>query len=193
MRVFIVVLVLIFSFQSWTKADDIRDFEIEGMSIGDSALDFFSKEEIKENIRDYYENMKIKKYYPVEIYKHERFKVYDSVQLSLKINNKDYIIDHIVGLIFYDNNINGCYEKQKEVAKELTLLFKNAEKLETDTKHPADVTGKSKIKEINFWFKLGDVVGADCYDWSDKMDYVDHLRVGMLSDEYNTWLENEQQ
>ena len=36
-----------FSFQSWTKADDIRDFEIEGMSIGDSLLDYYSKEEIK--------------------------------------------------------------------------------------------------------------------------------------------------
>ena len=27
-------------------ADDIRDFEIEGMSIGDSLLDYFSEEEI---------------------------------------------------------------------------------------------------------------------------------------------------
>ena len=49
MRVFIAVLVLIFSFQSWTKADDISEFEIEGMSIGDSLLDYFSKNEIKEN------------------------------------------------------------------------------------------------------------------------------------------------
>ena len=47
MRVFIAVLVLIFSLQSWTKADDIRDFEIEGMSIGDSLLEFASEKEIK--------------------------------------------------------------------------------------------------------------------------------------------------
>jgi hypothetical protein len=46
MRVFITVLVLIFSLQSWTKADDISEFEIEGMSIGDSALDYFSEDEI---------------------------------------------------------------------------------------------------------------------------------------------------
>jgi len=45
MRVFFAVLILIFSLQSWTKADDISDFEIEGMSIGDSALDFFSENE----------------------------------------------------------------------------------------------------------------------------------------------------
>ena len=50
MRVFIAVLVLIFSLQSWTKADDISDFEIEGMSIGDSLLDYMSEEEIKKNM-----------------------------------------------------------------------------------------------------------------------------------------------
>ena len=50
MRVFITVLVLIFSFQSWTKADDISDFQIEGMSIGDSVLDYLSKEEILKEI-----------------------------------------------------------------------------------------------------------------------------------------------
>ena len=43
MRVFIAVLVLIFSLQSWTKANDIREFEIEGVSIGDSFLNHFKK------------------------------------------------------------------------------------------------------------------------------------------------------
>ena len=43
MRNFLLILILTFSFQSLSKADDIRDFEIEGMSIGDSALDFFTK------------------------------------------------------------------------------------------------------------------------------------------------------
>ena len=47
MRIFFAVLVLIFSLQSWTKADDISDFEIEGISVGDSALDYFSKDEIE--------------------------------------------------------------------------------------------------------------------------------------------------
>ena len=43
MRVFLSVLVLIFSLQSLTKADDISDFQIEGMSVGDSLLDYFNK------------------------------------------------------------------------------------------------------------------------------------------------------
>ena len=52
MRVFLSVLILIFNLQSLTKADDISDFEIEGMSIGDSLLDFFSEEEINNNIKE---------------------------------------------------------------------------------------------------------------------------------------------
>ena len=46
----ILILILTLSLQSWTKADDISEFEIEGMSIGDSALDFFSESEIKKYI-----------------------------------------------------------------------------------------------------------------------------------------------
>ena len=46
MKVFLSVIILIFGFQSWTKADDVKDFEIEGISIGDSLLDFFSKNQI---------------------------------------------------------------------------------------------------------------------------------------------------
>ena len=188
MKKFLLILFLIFTFQTSSQADDIRDFEIEGMSIGDSLLNFFNKREIKENITDYFDDSKLKKYYSVEIYKHERFEVYDSVQISLKINDKDYIIDHIVGLIFYENNINACYLKQKEIAKELTLLFENTKKSEMDTTHPVDVSGNTKIKEINFWFKSGDVAAVDCYDWSEHLDWTDHLRVGMLSNDFNIWL-----
>ena len=52
------MLVLIFSLQSKTKADNIRDFQIEGMSIGDSALDYFSEDEIKNNLVDWYKDNK---------------------------------------------------------------------------------------------------------------------------------------
>ena len=52
MRIFIAALVLIFSLQSWTKADDIRDFQIEGMSIGDSALNYFTNKDIKKAINE---------------------------------------------------------------------------------------------------------------------------------------------
>ena len=63
MRVFIAVLVLIFSLQSWTKADDIRDFQIQGVGIGDSLLNIFSEKELnkfinKDNNANFYPKSK---------------------------------------------------------------------------------------------------------------------------------------
>ena len=49
MKKFLAILILIFTLQTPSQADDIRDFEIEGMSIGDSLLDYLSEEEINKN------------------------------------------------------------------------------------------------------------------------------------------------
>ena len=46
------VLVLNFSLQSWTQADDIREIEVEGMSVDDSLLNFFDINEINKNIKE---------------------------------------------------------------------------------------------------------------------------------------------
>ena len=51
MRIILSLLIIIFSVQPWTKADDIRDFEIEGMSIGDSLLNFMNEIEISNSNR----------------------------------------------------------------------------------------------------------------------------------------------
>ena len=59
------ILVLSLFLITPSQADDIRDFQIEGMSIGDSALDYFSEEKILNNRAHYFKD---KKFTPVEIY-----------------------------------------------------------------------------------------------------------------------------
>ena len=39
-------LIIIFSLQSFTKADEIKSFEVEGITIGDTLLKFYSEEQI---------------------------------------------------------------------------------------------------------------------------------------------------
>ena len=46
------VVILLFKSQPWSLADDIKDFEIEGISVGDSLLNKYSKNEINEKIND---------------------------------------------------------------------------------------------------------------------------------------------
>jgi len=65
-------------------ADDISDFQIEGMSIGDSLLDFFSEEEIKQNIEPrYFQYKKDKKFTTVEFVELNSFKLYNAVQAQV--------------------------------------------------------------------------------------------------------------
>ena len=56
LSLYLFLFFILFTPQTTSQADDIRDFEIEGMSVGDSLLDFFTKKEIKESInQDAYE------------------------------------------------------------------------------------------------------------------------------------------
>ena len=52
MKKILAILTQISIFQVPSLAVDIRDFKIEGISIGDSALDYFSKDQIKKNLFD---------------------------------------------------------------------------------------------------------------------------------------------
>jgi hypothetical protein len=46
MKRLLLILILALNIQSLAKADDINDFEIEGISIGKSLLNYFSEETI---------------------------------------------------------------------------------------------------------------------------------------------------
>ena len=41
MKIFLSILIIILNFQSFVKADDIRDFEFEGLSIGESLIESY--------------------------------------------------------------------------------------------------------------------------------------------------------
>ena len=191
MRVFIAVLVLIFSFQSWTKADDIRDFEIEGMSIGDSLLDYFSEKEIKNHNQDnYYNWVKEKKKFTVmEILGHKNFKTFDGMQFAYKKNDTNYIIYDMNGILRYKNKIKECKLKMKDISKDIESVFHNLHKTTKNNEvHPDDPSGKSKVFKIVYWFPSNDIAGIKCYDWSESKGYIDHLKFQLKTKEFNEWL-----
>ena len=138
MKTLLTLFVLFFS--SLLFADDISDFEIEGMSIGDSALDFFSEKEIKNNLKNYYTDTT---YLVTELEFLPSFKVYDAIQLHFKSSDKNYTIDSVTGFLDYPNNINECYDKKNKIYDDITYLFQNMEKDEYDHSHNADKSGKS--------------------------------------------------
>ena len=189
MRVFIAVLVLVFSLQSWTKADDIRDFQIEGMSIGDSLLDYFSNEEIKKNILK--QNYKVNTYNTVQFNFLPSFETYDGLHIFIKRNDTKFIIYSINAMLDFSNDIKGCKKQKDYIVEELSKLFNNAAKTDTNKEHDQDKSGESKTFSTYFYinpeYKYSGV-SVECYDWSNKMGFRDQLRVSISTNEFETWL-----
>jgi len=188
MKTTLIILVLLFS--SSVFADDISDFEIEGMSIGDSALDFFSEKQIKENTWDYYDD---KTFTPVQMDGPLFFETYNAIDFSYKTQDTKYKIQSLSGVLFYNDNIKDCYHKMDEIIIELKRIFKNAKFYDKQTSgHPNDPEGskgKSTITDAFFSLESGDIIVA-CYDYSKKHGSQDHLNVAIDSREFAEWLKN---
>jgi len=186
----LLILIFTFSLQSWTKADDIRDFEIEGMSVGDSLLDYFSEEEINDNLKDV--NYPSDKYLLFEIYKVDhQLSQYDAMLVHFKKNDKKYIVYSLSGVMEFADNIQGCSLKKKEIDLELLKLFKNLERKDYGFNiSKSDKSGKSSFSEIEYKFPSKDEITIQCYDWSKETGYMNHLRLGLKYKEFSNWIKN---
>ena len=81
MKKILIIIILSLYFSTQSIADNIKDFQIEGISIGDSLLDYFAEDKIlkSKNKRQY----KLKKFYMVSI-RDNRFKEYDIMKFHLR-------------------------------------------------------------------------------------------------------------
>ena len=167
MKRLILIFILTLSFQSWTKADDIRDFQIEGMSIEDSLLDYLTEDEIKKNlITNYW--IGTRKYYAVGIFEPNQ---YDQIEIYLKTDDKDYKIKAIVAMLI--KSPKNCKNKKKIVISDIEKSFKNLNGISYyDVPHTYDKTGNSKQDQTGFLFKDAndkDHIRVECTYWSKKM------------------------
>ena len=196
MKRLLLILILTFSFQSLTKADDIRDFEIEGMSIGDSLLDFYKKKLIEKKLKeseDLYKNKKSKTFRQTGFFPRDgkTFEIYEYLQIMVKRNDTKYIIHGISGKIFedYDKNINACYDLQDKVEEEIKNDLVNLDLFKPNKlkKHQADNSGKSTVRQVGFFFNNDDVITIECYKWSKTMGYLSNFKISVATQELNKW------
>ena len=195
MRVFVAVLILIFSLQSLTKADDIRDFQIEGISLYSSLLDYFTEKKIKDKLKDestyYYKN---NKYAIIGFDEISSDQIYERIVVTIKPKDNKYIIYEIRGEIDF-NNIDDCLDKQKIIVNEVSQLFKNLKFKDRKVKHGVDKTGKSIVYAKELEFENKDEIRIGCLDWSDEMtnknNWKDGLMVLLASNELLTWVTEE--
>ena len=178
-----------FNFQSLTKADDIRDFEIEGMSIGDSLLDFFSKDEIENFLN--YDNYPSDMQYRIAEYYNNDFKmnIYDFMQVYYKPKDKKYKLFALNGGLEC-NKEKDCKKKFIEIKNDIQNTFSETKGLEVEKfKHPDDKSGESLV---TLWrLNLDNGIIAIRYTiWSKEIDFSNNVNIEFLSNEVLKWVEN---
>ena len=190
----LLILILTLSFQTLAKADDIRDFEIEGMSIGDSLLDYFNKEEILKNKYYAYSN---KSYFQTFFILPDSNK-YTSIQVNIKDGSTNFIIESIEGGI-HPINFDECKQEKNKIENELKSIFNNLEIVyEKEKPMQSDPTGLSIGITTNLLFGKtftdGPAIRIMCVDRSKKIEeekgWVDSLRVVINSKEFNNFIQS---
>jgi len=195
MKVFITVLVLIFSFQSLAKADDISDFQIEGMSIGDSLLDFMSENQIKDALKSEYAFFYKDKFATIsggDI--KDKFATYDNVGFVIKLNDESYKIFALEGTFSTKNgNIQDCYKKQNIIADDVQKIIKT--KYERDTWF----VEKNRLKKHHLSIKYIDFISTNnrrpislvCFDINKSGIKYTRLTVAIDSVEFDQFLDTQ--
>ena len=195
MKRLLIILILTFGFQTLTKADNISDFQIERMSIGDSLLDFFTKNEIRKERKYRIKYPNSNRFTAITFYENSKFKIYDSVQANVITKDKKYIIFSISGIIYFNDKINDCKNQKKIIFNELKNLFSDASITNKTKKHEYDKFGKSLIHQTLFDMDDGSEVRIECYDWSktmfNKHDLEDQLVVSIFTEDFSYFLTNE--
>ena len=192
MRKFLLILILILSFQSWTKADGLSDFQIEGISIGDSLLLHLTLDDIKiaENNASYYKD---KKY--IVVFINKLSSIYELIQVTYNPNDKNYIIESVEGLNDFPNDISSCNRSRKKIIDEIVLLVEDYDIVEDKGEHEADTFGKSVAFSTQIYPKSGGYIAITCSDYSEEANkekgWTDQLSVVVGSEKLKEFLMNE--
>jgi len=185
MRILVLILILIFSLLSIARADSIKDFEINDMSVGDSLLKYFSKKEIDKG--KFFEKEQGNNKDVARFYIREKKGNYDWTAASYKTADKDYKIIELTGFVFM--NFSKCIKERNKIDEELTNMFINSDRQVTG-KVPHFLDKDSFTDNIIYWTSKtqNDLISLTCYDWSDVSGYDDQLRIEAYTNEYYEWL-----
>ena len=166
-KIFFLVILLL-SFQNLTSAENIQNFQIEGMKIGDSALDYFSKSQLEDYEQGWHNfsyNEYSTSYMPGK-------GIYNWFLVSYKNDDDNFTIEGLVGGLEKSNyDIKECNNKLDVVALNISKLFKNivqeekkSYKLKQDAAQTYPFTGKSVVTSLSFNFLDGAKIILACYD-----------------------------
>jgi len=190
MKKLLAILVLTLCLTTPSQANDIRDFQIEGMSVGDSLLDYMSKEEIEKK-RSYFKYKRgsgkglRKEYSKTSIRDKNKLNTYDSIYIYFKSDDQRYIIQSLSGRIYFPYKIEKCHSLQSKIVKDISPITINA----TERKIKDQVLSEINRKLYNYYFNDGSAISIACYEYL-KFAEQNRLSVVTQSIHYNNFQKN---
>ena len=196
-------LIWILTPQTLSLADNIRYFQIEGMKIGDSALDYFSESQLENNEQGWHN------------YTHKEYSsslmpgegIYKWFLVSYKNDDDKFTIEGLVGGIEKMNyGIEKCNSDLNIAASDISKKFKNTSqeekkyyKIEVDAARSYPFTGKSSITSLSFNFLDGAKMILACYIMDKQAEQKesfltsisnkkDTFRIDIRSHKFNNFL-----
>jgi hypothetical protein len=187
MRILTAFIIIFYTFTSFTKANDINEFEIEGLSIGDSLLKFMNFDEIKkaeENKNEYPDSNYIVIFY------NRKSEIYDDIEIVYDQKDTSFTIQALTGSLEDANNYKQCKIKKKDIVSEFKITFEGSEVYDDESEH---AFSKGSLTDVtDFYPKTGGFARVSCTDWSEKAEkenfWVDNLKVSLGSEKFLLYL-----
>jgi len=180
MKIILRIVFLSFLLSTSAYTDNIKDFKIESMSIGDSALNYFTESQLEDGELDWF-NYSYKEYSTSLV---PGKGIYDWFKISYKGADEDFIIEGLVGIVVkkkyeddkcnkeLDNTalkISELFNNTKPIKKQLFKIAYNPRKIFQES----NPSGKSTATSISFDFKDEGKIILSCYNMDKATNNID--------------------
>ena len=185
------LLTLLLSISQITSADELSDFEVLGMSIGDSLIDFMPEVDILYEIEKYkssnrYSHLKEPdKFFEITVPKQEN-DLYDGAEVFIKnTTKKDFTIYGIRGYRYYIEDFDACIKKRNQISEILINFFPDSKTGSLITEYKTGITDN---------FSIGNserIIDANCINLEEtfrlKNNFLEGLSFVIRNKEFSDW------
>jgi len=196
MKKILAIIILSLCFITPSQADDIRDYQIEGISVLDSLTNYISRDKIEKRKNDFNDKgyiYKSRDFYSITFFKNDsRFKpftnldTFDELQFHLKDNDSSYKIHAVTGAI-HISDMTQCVEELKTIERDFeeTFFKKNSKFSKDDYEHKSNL-GYVK-RRVEYKFDEG-WINVTCETWKKSTGIRDGLVFDIRSNEFADWV-----
>ena len=184
---FSLIIFIFFTTITYSTANGIKDFELEGISILDPLTKFISKERILKKKNSSTDLYKSDDFYSVTFFKNDEFnlKNFDEIQFHLEKNDNLYKIHALTGAKHISDKVK-CLKEFNNAEKGLDDLFTGAKKYKKNNYEHSSKRGfiyKHVMYELN-----GGKISVKCDKWDEDTGIKDSLVFDIYTKNLLSWL-----